>query len=185
MPYRWYIFFVLIVFLGSGAAFAAEEGYYPLLLVDGKVVMAQEFNRQYAASLSYYEKYLANGSPADDAARVRIAESVLTGMVESDLIDAEVRRQTGADLPNLIDDRISGFEKDSGLAAAASSLYGLSFGDFRNEVLVPQAEKDILSGELFLKGQNLQDWLAAKKKSAQVVIFSPLYRWDGETAATR
>ncbi|MEN9342270.1 MAG: hypothetical protein RIQ54_526, partial [Candidatus Parcubacteria bacterium] len=59
------------------------------------------------------------------------------------------------------------------------NVYGLTKRGFIDYVLIPQAEKDLLSGRFLLKDESLSSWLRTEKISARVFIFSSAYRWNG------
>jgi len=77
-------------------------------------------------------------------------------------------------------EKLHGFARATELRDAAQTISGLSFGDFRTLMLVPKAEEDILSGRLSLKGEKLDAWLLAAKKTSDVKVFSRELYWDGE-----
>ncbi len=61
---------------------------------------------------------------------------------------------------------------DEDLLEAAETLYGASAGEFRGAVLVPQAEREILMGKLYLEGEKVEDWLAKERKARFIMMLS-------------
>ena len=186
--YKTYLLFTAIVFTGLAIAFFAMGGYYPIALVNGNLVSARTFSREYAAADAYYRRVIQTyGAQALGPAALApsdIRALVMEKVVEDALIENAARREVGADLSALVENKLSELSADGELAKAASTLYGLNKADFRNFVLVPQAERDILSGRLFLKGEKFDDWLTQAKQSANISIFSNQFRWTPQGVAT-
>ena len=109
-----------------------------------------------------------------------IKTSVLMGLIERALIRDGARAEAGSGLDALVREKVSKYENDATLKNAAQTLYGFTPEEYQAEILMPQAEQDILAGRLFLKGQRLDAWLKEAKKSARVNIFSRNFRWSGE-----
>jgi hypothetical protein len=181
--HKWY--FILgsfLVFLLAVLAFVSY-GYYPIAIVNGNFISAHTFLKDYSALAflnANLSKISATSSDAFAATPDEISRSVMNGLVENALVEAQTKKETRSDFSALIDQKVAEAAKASGLENAAKTLYGLSFRDFKDEVLRPQAELDILRGRLFLKGQNIDEWLANAKKSARVVFLSGRFRWSGD-----
>lgn len=174
----WYavsLLFIFIIFL-----FIVVLKYYPIVIVNNHLISARSFYKNYNAAIFYYNRQVSNNSSTIRLSSADIEATVLTGLVESGLIDDEVKNETGNDFDYLVRNKIARYQSDVELQKAAVVLYGVNFDDFKNEILIPQAERDILAGRLFLKGKNMNDWLKDAKKSAHVIIFSRSFKWDGE-----
>jgi hypothetical protein len=86
----------------------------------------------------------------------------------------------GSESDVLVSARVERYRGDAELRRAAEALYGMEFEIFVEEILAPQAEKDILAGRLYLQGKEFSDWLAEAKRSARVVLALEGFRWTGE-----
>lgn len=161
-------------------------GYYPIMLVNARFVSARTFRKNYAAESKLYQNFLKTSKSNDQAplASGDIARSALTRLVENRLIDEEARNELGEDLASMVREKIKLADGNPQIEKGAQVLYGLDLADFKDEILVPQAERDILTGRLFLKGIKIDDWLRDAKKSSRVVIFSGEFRWNGEEAVS-
>lgn len=181
--YRRQIVIVIVVVAGLAGLFLVSLGYYPIAIVNGIFITARTFTKDYGAASMYYANYLKiYRFPGSDAAPLSsddIARAVMDQLIENALAAQGAEKEAGSDLENLVNEKINEAVKNSQLENAAKTLYGLSLDDFKNEVLKPQAERDILTGRLFLKGQNIDTWLADAKKSARVIFFSGRFRWNG------
>lgn len=172
------------VLLLGGAVMA---GRYPILIVNGTMITAARFEKNYRAASIYYENM--KKSTADNAsATVKIRDlsptdlevGVLNQMVVATLVADGAKREVGSGLTAMVAEKIGKYVSDPKIGQSITTLYGMSIADFRDEVLVPQAERDILVGRLYLRNADADAWLADARKSASVRIFSPKFRWDGE-----
>ena len=186
--YKVHVLFAAIVFAGLAFAFLVTGGYYPVALVNGSFVSARTVNREYAASDFYYHKMLETyGDKAfgtSTLAATDLEASAMEKIVEDILVEKAAQKEVGSALTDLVASKLSAVGSDTELQTAAGTLYGLDQNGFRDFVLVPQAERDILSGRLFLKGQKFDDWLVEAKQSANVSIFSSQFRWTSQGVAT-
>jgi hypothetical protein len=160
-------------------------GFYPVLSVNGKAISARRFQSNYDAAEVYYNNvakmFRANGSSTlPEFQETGTKADVLTQLVEASLIHEGVHTEAGDAAEDLIGDRIAKYKESTELQSAAKDLYGLEFNEFTREVILPQAERDILAGRLFLKGESIEEWLAKAKESASVRIYHRSFRWTGE-----
>ncbi|MEK7174121.1 MAG: hypothetical protein AAB759_00460 [Patescibacteria group bacterium] len=175
--------FLLLLF---GAAIAA--GKYPVAIVNGKILLASRFDNNYRAASVYIDNLAKSFEGQKEAMRrptpAELEAGVLDQLVTAMLVEEAARREAGGDLSALVERKIGGLEITDEVKRGAETLYGMSFADFRAEVLVPQAERDILSGRLYLKGQDVDTWLAGARRDAKVSIFSSRLKWaDGKVVA--
>jgi len=186
--YKIYIIFAFIVAAGLAAAFLVSRGHYPAALVDGELISANRFALDYSAASLYYQNLLKTYGPAVQGGELNPMDlelAVMNQLIDESLIKEGAAREVGGDLQYLLENKLSKFRDDANLSRAAAAIYGLDENNFASEVLIPQATRDILAGRLFLRGQKIEDWLLAARKSARVVIFSRKFRWDGEKAVVR
>ncbi len=185
--YKPYIIFSFLIIFGFAVFILISGGYYPILSVNGSFVSARTFWKNYQANSVYYQKFIdAYRSSLEDKSKIEsvnpneLKKLALTQIVENILIGAEVEKELGNDLDAIVSNRISKIDGDKELKKAAEGVYGLNFTEFKDEILVPLAKEEILTGRLFLEGKKLSDWLDAAKKSSQVKIFSGQFFWDGK-----
>lgn len=179
--YRIYLLFSLVVGAGLAAAILVSMGYYPIALVNGGFITARQFVEDYAAISSYYGNFLeANGLAKDERglAPVELELAALNGLIEKRLIGEGARAEAGEDFGHLILKKLENFMRDTETQKAAEML-GLGEEEFEDLVLLPEAEKEILAGRLFLRGEKFEDWLKTAKLEARVIIFSPRFSWNG------
>lgn len=186
--YRRQVLFALSVAVGLAVVFGVSRGYYPILLINGSPVPASRFWKNYQA-LSFYQanyrsRWAENSAAVGSPPAVSMEDKELKALILDRLVDAAIvsagaRRELGKDLDFLLTEKIRAYDSNSELKSAAGFFYGMDFDDFRREVLVPQAEIDILVGRLYLRGEKFEEWLKKQREAARVIVFSPHFRWDG------
>ncbi len=187
--YKFYIVFLLIIGAGLSALMLISLGYYPIALVNNHFISAKTFLKDYGAASIYYDNVLK--TYRSDASRDKVLQpsnlqrSVLTQLVENTLIEAEARRIVGPDFDRLVGEKVDQAGNDPRLEKAAQALYGLNLGDFKKEILLPQAERDVLTGRLYLEDKKIDNWLQNAKKSGRVIIFSGQFYWNGDTVEAK
>ncbi len=183
MPKKYYFYGILavVVFI---AVVCGVFGWYPVLIIGRTPIFAGTFRSMERATSASYEKiasfYASSSSAIAQPAPSDIAVATLTQLVEADLIRKKLEEEYDPEtLQNLIQDKLAPYDSEANLAAAAQTIYGWSYAEFKARILAPQAERDILKSKLFLEGTQFSDWLANAKKNASVKIFLPGYSWDG------
>ncbi len=187
--YRSYIYFASLVAVGLAAAYFISEGYYPVAMVGNTFVSARTFSEEYQSASLYYQNVLKTYGPAaygsSTVTRADIEASIMQGLIEDAIIREGAKQEIGNDLGGLIQDKIGKYAKDEELHKAAAVLYGLTEKAFTEDILVPQATREIFAARLALKGRTFDDWFLATKKSARVIFFSPQFGWDGEKVESK
>lgn len=185
--YKPYIIFFTIAILGFGIMTLIYGGYYPIAVVNGSFLSAKSFAGEYNATSLYYQNLLKiNPNYAGETAQTPASDlqlAAINNLIEQSLIANGARKEAGADFNYLLNNKLDKFSgvKPEKLDKAVKTLYGLNADDFRGIVLIPQAEREILEGRLFLKGEKIEDWLMNAKKTAKVMILSAQFFWNGDS----
>lgn len=182
-----------ILLLGCVAVLFAAAlfffGIYPIAMVNGQIITAKQFHIASAAASTYYENMLKTyGQGKEDVKSINQAElesGILSGLIEDELIAEKLNTDLGKELPYVLNEKLGAVDNSADLKNAAATLYGMSWDDFKREILVSQAMRDILSEHLFLKKEKGEDWLASAKKSASIILFSSKFGWDGSKVSER
>lgn len=163
------------------------SGRYPVMVVNGTFITAARFEKNYASATILHNNQLKINAESPEALEVlkrvtpaELGAGVLDTLVVAALVERAASREAGRDLRALVEAKVGEFTNDPQVRSGVQTLYGMGYADFENEVLVPAAERDILEGRLYLRGQNYDDWLANERKNASVYVFSSRFRWGGE-----
>jgi hypothetical protein len=182
--YKLYFIFVAIMAVGLFTLFFVSRGYYPIALVGNTFVSARTLSEEYQSASLYYQNMVKTYGDLFAGQKAptpkEIEASTMEQLIENILIHEGAVRTIGAELHGLVDAKIGKYANDAGLRAAGAVLYGLDGDGFVSSILTPQAERDVLASRFLLEGKNIDEWLAAEKKSARVIFFSPQFAWDGE-----
>jgi hypothetical protein len=178
---------ILILILVFGII--ANLNYYPVISVNNVPISAKKLNINMRAAIYYLNTYkklqeerrLNQNTSASlkELSQGEIKLFVLNQLIENELIHQEAEKRIGSNLKDLVNEKINNYLNPE-LEIAALEIYGLNKNDFKNEILIPQAEKDILAGRLFLENKNIADWLKEQKKQAKVIVFDKKFKWNGE-----
>ncbi|MDO8466529.1 MAG: SurA N-terminal domain-containing protein [bacterium] len=180
---KYFTTFLLILFVGLGAYYMVHFGYYPVAIVNSSLVTANRFETEYAVAYHYYLRALGSNKDSDPRSRGfkrELRRAVLEDLVDQSLIKNDLVFRVGKDLPEIVENKIMTAQKIDlkTIEETAKMLYGLSLADFKSLVLVPQAQKEILQGRLFLEKKDYEKWLQEAKKNAKVFIVTPEFYWQ-------
>ena len=183
------ILFLMVVFAGVASYYVIHLGHYPVAIVNGTVVTAKALNEEYAVAFQYYARTLSNQkeiNPSSKEVQMELRRASLNDLIQKALISAELESRVGDEFHSVVENKIVSETKDGqALAEAAKILYGLDFVHFKQLVLVPQAEKELLQGRLFLENKKFADWLGEAEKSAKVTILTPEFSWATNKVVTK
>ena len=174
--------FLAIMFSGLTAYLFVHNGYYPVAIVDSRMILARDFEREFNSALIYYQNALATYSDQKiDLTRVadfvlELRRATLDNLIEDVLISNELKGRLGDSLEKVLVEKLPSFNE------SAAALYGLTPSEFKERVLVPQAHREFLESYLVKEKSNLQDWLADSKGFASVYIFVGRFHWDAGVA---
>lgn len=173
-----------------GIILAGIFGTYPVASVNGKLVHAGELEKLYRASLIYQNNLIVYYNQQSSSTALQappdseVERSVLNQLVESRLIDAELRHGHEPEvLKTLISGKLDQYTPSD--LEKQATLFGLSLDEYINHVLTPQTEHDLLWNSLFIQGKDANGWLAQAKADARVTLFSFTWKWDGKEVVAR
>lgn len=180
-----YTIFLLIVIVASGLVYFFRAGWHPLALVNSRLVWAWEFEKEYQSALKYHDEaastYKITGLDKQTSSELKndTRTAVFNRIIEKILISRGLKDLAGESGSALIDKKIEKYLSDSRLEAAALALFNLNFKDFKEVILVPQAEKEIIEEKLKEESRDFKSWLEEKKSQARVYIFTSEFEWSG------
>ena len=186
--FQWYyLTFLVIVFAGLGFYYLVHFGFYPLAVINGSLVSARSFNEEFVLAYQYYARALAGQTDVSSKEfQKELRRATLNSLIQKALISAGLKEKVGNDLDSIVENKISAQKIDSQtLEQAARAVYGLSLADFKQMVLIPQAQREILEGRLTLEKKKFEDWLVEATQAAKVFILTPEFYWDKNKVVTR
>jgi hypothetical protein len=174
----------LILLIALGVVIATDA--YPIMFVNGHPVSADRYIQNYQAIKTFYARMQEEASRATSTPDItippddQIRADVLDGLVAEELTIRAAKQELGGEYGRLVNEKVAQYDSDTSLRDGVAQLYGITYEEFREEVLVPQAVQDALSARLYLVGKNIDTWLSDARKSARVTILSSRFSWDGE-----
>lgn len=183
--YKPYLIFSVFVIVGLLIFALISQGFYPIATVGGKIITAHSFWEKYQTDFAYSQNLAKslgadlNGQNLAPPTVDDLKRSALTQLVEDIIISKGAEKELGDDLDFLVENKISQVSEDKDFKKAVAGVYGTNFSDFLNNSMVPLAKQEILSGRLFLKGEDFEVWLIKAKAETKVKIFSGDFYWDG------
>ncbi|MEK7507837.1 MAG: hypothetical protein AAB602_02010 [Patescibacteria group bacterium] len=183
----------IILFMGCAGALIAIAlyflGLYPIAVVNGRIITEKQFRSASAASSFYYENLLkAYNQGNEDPKRINQIElqsEILTSLIENELIAQKLSADLGRELQYLLNEKLVAVTDSPDLKKNAATMYGMTWDDFKRQILISQAMKDILRDQLFLKKEKADDWISSAEKSANVILFSLKFKWGGSKVVAR
>lgn len=178
---RFYIYFLSIIATGLVVYFISVLGWYPIALVDSNWIMASSLKKHSDASLQYYKAALGGGVLPQGIDQ-EFRRAALDQLIEDALIYNELRQRIGDDGDRLVNEKLNSLNVNiADIGSAVEVLYGLSFADFKELILVPRAQREVLIESLAVDKLEIDDWLANIKTNSKVLIFSFRFSWRDKT----
>lgn len=180
--HHFYIGLIAIVLAGSGVFYILNNGLYPVALVNGSAISANEFERVATAALHFYVKSSEAVKRRTlteeevDALYAEIRRGTLDKLIGERLVDAELAARFGERARALAEEKVDTASSDE-LRAAVPALYGMAYADFRDMLLVPEAKVEVLKESLGRDSLDAQTWFSSARGSARVAVFLPNLFW--------
>ncbi len=182
---------IIAVILSGVIVFLLAAGFYPIALSYDWFVTARLFNEILKSSANYYEKAASLSSTSTPAAgmpdfKTELKRATLDKLIENRIIDKILKQNLGGKyVEKVIRQKLANLqsedEKEKSLNQAVRTLYDLPYEKFRREVVIPQIKKEILDGQLYLRGIDFEKWLAEVKSSLHpMILMFDLYWKDGK-----
>jgi tetrahydromethanopterin S-methyltransferase subunit G len=158
---------------------------YPVAFVNWRPITLKSFSKDFSVAVHYYQKMLEtydrNQTAVLDSSEIQreIKRAVLEQLIKNSLIRQELEKQIkSGELEKMVDNKVQEVLKGKDVGKEIETLYGLSLDEFKERVLRPQTEREILAGRFFLENKSFDDWL--KEPRAKIIILMPGFEWNGE-----
>jgi len=179
---------IVIILLILIFAVLIGAGYYPILIVNGSIVTDANFNIDYLAASNFYQKaktvYFSTSSISTINPK-NFQAQILNELVDEALIRNELHKELGSDFQLVVNNKLKDVQATPSFQNDVGIIYGISYPLFRSYVLIPMAEKELLSERLFLNGQNIADWLSSARQSAKVYVIASDFYWNGNSIVAK
>ncbi len=164
-----------MVFCGVAVFSVTEGGLYPVAVVNGGFIMARDFDKMaqsaeffYSRALDTYNKGKVEGEQSENLRR-EVEKATLDKLIERKLIAVELKSRLAERAEVSVDKKLLTVENQN-LEGAARDLYGLSIADFREMVLRPEAEREVLRDIFRSENVSFESWLEAAKSGASTIV---------------
>ena len=158
-------------------------GWYPVVEVNGSLVLAREYRMQFRIAYSYYH---ADGftalldSQEEDITAVQddvIAERVMESVIDATLIDTYLS-STLPDYGDMLQENALTLSRDEVLSEYVtylSQMADVSADVIEQYFFVDRVRYQLLEEQL---GEEAADWLVDARAHAVVTMFYPKFAWD-------
>ena len=170
---------------GLAGYFMVLDGFHLMIFVNYRPIFRNDVERNLSLAYEYYHNALIySGS---DPGKLDTPESynelkraVIDETVSREIIMRELKSRVYSGEINEIADRNIGkvLDENPEIKEGVEKLYGLSLAEFREQILLPQAYREILEGRMNLDNQDFNSWLERARKESSVIILSSNFSWD-------
>ncbi len=181
------ILLILRIGLSVGCIYMIFSRSYPVAFVGWREISSDKLKTDSAIGMYYYKKaietYIQDKVEIMDSteAKTTVQQAALNRLVENIFVHQELlRRLKEKEIQEMVDKKISDVLNKPNITQEVKTLYGISLEDFKNRLLVPTAEGEILESRLLLEGKSFNDWIREARSKNSVIILLPGFVWDRE-----
>lgn len=167
-------------------------GLYPVTIVNGSPIWASTFRAYVSSAVAYQQAakdtYVVSTSTLLQASlegERALGAAALDELIEQKLIQQGIESLIGENRDVLVQTKLDQLLKEPDLPNASRALFALDPQAFTKAILRPQAEREALTGRIYLDSQTLEEWVEKARTEANVRMLSSSYRWDGLHAQSR
>src|SRR3989338_3779849 len=146
---------LVLIILVTGGVYLVGLRYYPVAVVDWRLITLKAFNDNYKIASHYYQKFLETYSPDDlpklkeDKTKEEIKRAVLDNLIIDKIVYGELENYLSVeDIGKMVKEKVEAGTKEGGFEKEVKALYGISLADFKEKLLAPPARQEILEGRL-------------------------------------
>ncbi|MEK7590473.1 MAG: hypothetical protein AAB454_02055 [Patescibacteria group bacterium] len=174
---KFIITFLSLISGGLVIYFIASNGWYPIAIVNGKFITEQNVRKEYSAAARYYVEAF-NVKQGAGLFRKEIRRAVLDKLIENVLIYDGLKERLGGDVTNAVSEKLQNLNmNEAQVGEATAVLYGLTFQEFKDIILIPQATKEILEVYLSEEKKDIGGWLKEARAGASVTLLIKEFSW--------
>lgn len=181
---RFTVTFLSLISGGLVIYFIASQGWYPVAVVNGKFITERNVRKEYSAAARYYAEAFDIKQEAG-VFRKEIRRAVLDKLIENVLIYNELKRKLGSDMTSAVSTKLQNLNLDEAKVGEATAvLYGLTFQEFKDIILIPQATREILEVYLSEEKKDIGEWLKDARAGASVTLIAREFSWKDSQVIT-
>ena len=171
------ITFLSLISAGLVIYFIANQGWYPIAIVNGKFITERDLRKEYSAAARYYAEAFNLGQETK-LLKKEIRRAILDKLIENVLIYDELKEKLGGDMASAVSSKLQNLNMDeTQVGEATTVLYGLTFQEFKDIILIPQATREILEVYLLEEKKDIGDWLAEARAGASITLWIKEFSW--------
>lgn len=156
-----------------------SRGWYPIAVINGKFLSEQVLQKEYDAALQYHLTTSGKTGPLPENFSQELRKNILDGLIEHRLVYGSLKSQLGDSLGERVSQKLSNLKIDRNkIEEAASLMYGLTFEEFEDIILVPQAAKEVLGEQITSDRGSVRDWIQKSRANASVIILDLDFAWE-------
>lgn len=180
---KFYTVFLLLIISAFAAVYFFKIGWYPLAIADSNLIWGWQLDKEAQSAMAYYSQTIKTYNiPGVDDEEIMLMEddlkrASLERIIDKIIISKSLKSLEGDGAEDLVNDKIDKYLENNKLESAASALFNLSFKDFIEIILVPQAEKELVEEKIKAEKRDFNNWLRIQRNQTKVYLFLKGSKW--------
>jgi len=180
-----FVLVIIVGFLSVCILLCALLGWYPVLVVNGRVFLDSQYQEGFSVAYHYYQP-INNASQeklTDAQLRRTLRIAVLEGFVDRVLVDQKLIKEMGRkNFFNKLNEGVNEMFLDEQTREGLSFLLSsVSRSAVEKYFLSDVIRFQLLEGRLRLDNEgDVTSWITKKRADASVLVFSSGVAWDGQ-----
>ncbi|MEK7520542.1 MAG: hypothetical protein AAB560_00485 [Patescibacteria group bacterium] len=179
------IILIILLIAGGAVFYVFQEGKKMAAVVGTEIISSARLDKNFRAALRYYEiadqtYRVENVDFASESFLRELRRSVLESLIINAVISEELGGIYGEELARRVKEKIDPIKNDEQTLQAASQLYGMDSETFMEEILRPQARRELLEEHLAAEKLDINPWLENRIKQAAVSVEESGFAWNGK-----
>ncbi len=184
------VFLIILLIAGGAVFYVFQEGKKSAAVVDGEAISFARLDKNFRAALQYYtiadQTYQVENVDISSESFIReLRRSILENLIIDAVISRELESAYGKESARRVEEKIEPIKNDGQTIRAASQLYGLDAAAFAEEILRPQARRELLEEYLAAEKLDFNPWLEERIKRAGVSVEEEGFFWSEKEATVK
>ena len=173
---KFYTVFLLLIISAFAAVYFFKIGWYPLAIANSELIWGWQLDKETQSASAYYNQaiktYNIPGVIEEDLKRASLER-----IIDKIIISNSLKSLEGDKAEGLVNAKIDKYLENNKLESAASALFNLSFKDFIEIILIPQAEKELIEEKVKAENRDFNNWLRIQRNQIKVYLFIKGFKW--------